>query len=354
MSEITSELKTLSENPLVAGASLAALDHQVIPTESFFIRNHFPVPSLKALDWKLTVSGAVQNSLSLHYQDLKQLPRKELTALLECAGNSRAAVQPPIEGLLWDHGGVGTARWAGVSLRTVLEQAGLLPIATEVLFEGADRGKEHGEDGQMSYGMSLPLDKALDPETLLAYQMNGETLPPEHGFPLRVIVPGWYGMTSVKWLTGIRVLDQPYQGFHQSRYYVFVKEGVEDDSPKERVSSMKVKSLITWPERGQQVPRGRHVIRGVAWSGQGPIIRVEVSADNGLTWRQAEVNASDSPFAWQQWQFEWDAGQEGYFLIRVRATDSGGNCQPKQFDWNFRGFANNSIHVVPVEVRSDK
>ncbi len=350
MNEISPELKTLSQSPLVAGTPLGALDHPVIPTESFFIRNHFPVPSLEAADWKLTVSGAVQKSLSLRYQDLKQLRRKGLTALLECAGNSRAAVQPPIEGLLWDHGGVGTARWAGVSLRTVLEKAGLLSTAMEVLFEGADQGTEHGEDRQMSYAMSLPLDKALDADTLLAYEMNGETLTPAHGFPLRAIVPGWYGMTSVKWLISIRVLDQPYQGFHQSRYYVFVKEGVKDDGPQERVSSMKVKSLITWPERGQKVPTGRHVIRGIAWSGQGPVIRVEVSIDNGLTWQPAKVNESGSRFAWQQWKFDWDASQIGYFLIRVRATDSGGNCQPKQFDWNFRGFANNSIHAVPVEV----
>lgn len=202
--------------------------------------------------------------------------------------------------------------------------------------------------------MSLPLAKALHPDTLLAYEMNGEALSPEHGYPLRLVVPGWYGMTSVKWLVGIQALQRPFEGYHQSVYYVFAREGAADGSPKERVTLLRVKSLVTWPQRGQVLPPGSHGIRGVAWSGQGPVSRVEVSTDNARSWRPAELEGCVSSYAWQQWEYRWDVEQAGVYLIRARATDDKGNTQPAQAPWNFRGFANNSIHVVPVEIRPQK
>ena len=206
------------------------------------------------------------------------------------------------------------------------------------------------------YVMSIPLEKALVLDSILAYEMNGQRLLPEHGFPIRAIVPGWYGMTSVKWLMGVSSLTKPHGGFHEADYYVYVPEGSTDGAgngagPK-RVTSMAVKSLITWPTRGLTVSAGAHTIRGMAWSGEGPISGVEVSVDNGATWRPARVKKSKSSYAWQKWEFVWEAAQPGHFLVRARATDVNGRIQPDKADWNFRGFANNSIHAVPVTVKS--
>ena len=351
-SRISEDMTIMSHEPLVAGTSLGSMGDLVTPADSFFVRNHFSPPQLQSSGWSLSVSGEVERPCSLGMDSLKQLPCKELLVLMECAGNSRSSVQPPIQGLLWDNGAVSTARWSGVTLGSVLALAGLLDGAVELLLEGADWGKEWGVDGEMGYAMSLPMDKALHPDTILAYDMNGESLSPEHGYPLRAVVPGWFGMASVKWLTGIRVLSQPFRGFHQSDYYVYVDEGLDNGLPKERVTSLQVKSLVTWPRRGEILTTGRHEIRGMAWSGQGPVTKLEVSTDDGRTWNQANLEDSESPYAWRQWTSTWDASQPGYFLIRARATDQMGNVQPLKAKWNYRGFANNSIHAVPVQVRA--
>jgi DMSO/TMAO reductase YedYZ molybdopterin-dependent catalytic subunit len=328
------------------------MDGALTPTNQFFVRNHFPIPAIDASHWKLSVSGEVDHPISFTYRELKSLPAGNLTCLLECAGNSRAAVQPPVEGLLWDHGGVSNARWGGVPVHALLERAGLRSGAQEVLFEGADGGKERGADTVTHYAMSLPMDRAMHPDTLLAYEMNGHPLTAEHGFPLRLVTPGWYGMTSVKWLTSIRVIDFAFEGFHQSHYYVFQEAGPANGTAAKRVTGMRVKSLITAPGRGEALPAGVNTIRGVAWSGTGPVLQVEVSVDSGQTWRQARVQASPSSYSWQQWEYRWEVDHPGYYLLRARATDAEGNTQPEQAPWNFRGFANNSIHVVPVQVRS--
>ncbi len=291
----------------------------------------------------------------LRYEDLSRLPRKEVIALLECAGNSRSTMQPPVEGVSWDHGAVGTARWTGVPVRTILEQVSPKTSATDVLFEGADFGKERTAPGMLaptegSYSMSIPLDKVLHEDTLLVLEMNGEALTQHHGFPVRLLVPGWYGMASVKWLTDIRVLDRPFRGFHENDYYVFVPEGETGNSLGERITSIRVKSLITWPRRGGVVPIGAHKIRGMAWSGAGPITQVEVSVDNARTWHLADLEESKAPYAWQSWQFQWDVARPGHYLIRSRATDHQGDTQLSQAPWNFRGYAANSIHAVPVTV----
>ncbi len=346
------DLTVMSREPLIAGTPLGSMKDLETPAANFFVRNHFPIPRLESSGWSLKVTGEVERPFSLGLDALKEMPRREVLVLMECAGNSRGSVQPPIEGLLWDNGAVGTARWTGVPLRSVLEYAGLLDSAVEVLLEGADRGNQQGTTGEMGYSMSLPMDKALHPDTLLAYDMNGESLSPEHGYPLRAVVPGWFGMTAVKWLTGIQVLSQPFWGFHQNDYYVYVGEGYDNGSPKERVTYLQVKSLVTLPGRGRILTTGRHEIRGMAWSGQGPVTKVEVSTDNGRTWQPANLEDSESPYAWRQWTSCWDVSQPGYFLIRARATDQMGKVQPVQVQWNYRGFANNSIHAVPVEVRA--
>src|SRR5580704_6435421 len=321
------ELTVLSREPVCAGASLSHLQDWLTPTSRFFIRNHFPIPNMDASSWSLSVWGEVARPLMLRYDDLAGLPSAEVVALLECAGNSRATMRPSAEGVPWEHGAVGTARWTGVPVRTILEQASPRNNAAYVLFEGADFGKERTAPGALapkecSYAMSLPLEKALHPDTLLVYRMNGDVLPPEHGYPVRLIVPGWYGMASVKWLTNIRLLDKPFRGFHESDYYVYVAEGETGASPGERVTTMLVKSLITWPSRGGFIPTGSHRVRGVAWSGLGPVSRVEVSTDNGRSWHAAALDASRSSFAWQQWEFQWQVGKPGHYLIRARAIDA--------------------------------
>ena len=349
----TGELIVITQEPLCAEAPLSSLDTWVTPTSRFYIRNHFPTPSLDISSWSLTVEGEVERPLLLKYDDLTRLPSKELVSLLECAGNSRTTVQPPVDGVPWEHGAVGTARWRGVPLCTVLEQAGLRATAKEVLFEGADGGKEPAAPEGLVYAMSVPLDKAWHPDTLIVYEMNGEVLSPEHGYPIRMVVSGWYGMASVKWLTRIQVLDHSFQGHHQSQSYVFVKEGDSADSPKEPVTSMLVKSLITWPSRGQVLPTGSHLIRGVAWSGQAPVSSVEVSTEfEGQTWHSAKLLGPGSPYAWQQWEYQCQISRPGYYVIRARATDAKGDTQPLHAEWNFRGIGINSIHAVPVEARS--
>ncbi len=340
----------LNTQPLVAGVPLKSLEGDQTPAELFFVRNHYSIPQIDSSSWRLEVSGAVESPFTLTYDELLKMPSREVDVLLECAGNSRASVQPSIEGLLWDHSGVSSGSWKGVSVSQILKRSGIKGDGQEVLFQGADQGEERGDVGKSSYAMSIPLEKAMDPDTILAYRLNGEDLSPSHGYPIRALVPGWYGMTSVKWVTAVKVVATPHDGYHQSKYYVFQKPGDEDGAPKSRVSTMGVKSLITWPGRGDYLEKGSHLIRGVAWSGKGPVLGVEVSTDDGKTWQGADVKPSRSAYSWQSWQFEWKPKSSGYFLIRARATDTAGRIQPAQFDWNFRGFANNSIHVVPVTV----
>lgn len=349
---LSSEMTVLSENPLVAGAPLDAFNQWETPTDTHFVRNHFPIPESSIEGWSLPATGHVDQALNLTYEEIKAMPSKVLSTVLECAGNSRAAIQPPIEGLLWDHGGVGNATWKGVSVRTVLEKLGVQSSATEVLFEGADSGSEYGQGGEMNYAMSLPLAKAMEEDVILAYEINGEPLTPEHGFPLRLLVPGWYGMTSVKWLQRIEVIDYEFKGFHQSEYYVFTNEGAYDGHARERVTAMRVKSFITSHRRGQALEVSTQDIHGVAWSGEGQITKVEVSTDDGRTWNETQLEKSDSPYSWQKWSYDWKVEQPGYYLLRARATNAKGECQPMNAPWNFRGFANNSIHAVPVTVRA--
>lgn len=346
------KLRILSDEPMVASLPLERINDGTMSTEAFFIRSHFPTPTIVESAWSLQVSGAVRTHLRLNFQDIKQFQPHELQVLLECAGNSRSSVTPAVDGLMWDHGGVSTAQWTGVPVRKVLELAGILQDAEEVLFEGMDRGTVDGKSGKTGFAMSLPMDKALHPDTLLAYQMNGALLSPDHGYPLRVIVPGWYGMTSVKWLTRIQVLRKPYKGYHQGDYYVYIKAGDAFDSPKKRVSSMEVKSLISSPRHGESLILGQHVVKGVAWSGDGIVESVEISIDHGETWQPARLKEPEGQYSWRHWQFIWEVHQPGYYLIIARATDGLGRRQPIRAQWNYRGFANNSSHAVPVQVRS--
>lgn len=356
-SEKASTLVSLSDDPLCRESTLSSLDTWITPTERFYIRNHFSdVPKLDRATWHLVVDGEVRHPLTLNFDDILTLPSHELVMTMECAGNSRSYVTPPAEGLAFRHGAVSTGRWKGVPVNTLLEQAGLKDTAAEVVFEGADHGQEE-EDGiafDLNYRRSLPLEKARHPDTLLAYEMNGEELTTDHGFPLRLVVPRWYGMASVKWLTRINVLAQPFDGFFQQRRYVMINEGPEDTPEREPVTGLKVKSLIANPRHGEVVQPGPSTIRGFAWSGDGEVTRVEVSSDGGSNWQDAALLAESVPNAWRQWEFVWEASQPGHFIFMARATDSKGNTQPNNIPWNFRGYANHAIHTIAVEVPTSK
>lgn len=348
-----STLLTLAEDPLCKEAMLPSLDSWITPTHRFYIRNHFSnVPTLSLSSWRLAVDGEVQQPLILDLDDIINFPSKELVMTMECAGNSRSYVTPPAEGLAFRHGGVSTASFKGVPLKILLEKAGVGESAVAVICEGADRGEEE-EDGvafDLSYRRSLPLATALHEDTLLAYEMNGETLSTDHGFPLRLLVPSWYGMASVKWLTRINLTAKPFDGFFQQRRYVMINEGQEDSPDREPVTKLKVKSLIASPRHGEVIQGPGFTIRGFAWTGEGHVTKVEVSTDGGRNWRDATLLGDPVPNVWREWQLLWQGFQPGHYILMARATDSSGGTQPGSIPWNFRGYANNSVHTIAVEV----
>ena len=226
--------------------------------------------------------------------------------------------------------------------------------ATEVLFQGSDVGEEEeeeeGESLQVRFARSLPLEVALHPDTILAYRMNGELLRPSHGYPVRLIAPGWYAMASVKWLTRIEVLERPFQGFFQNRRYVFINEGETERASWQPVTALRVKSLINRPRHGEVVQSGVYTIKGKAWSGDGEISSVHASVNGGRDWQEAGLVGPTATGAWRQWELPWSVSKPGHYVLMARATDSGGNTQPASVEWNFRGYANNGIHTIAVEV----
>jgi sulfane dehydrogenase subunit SoxC len=272
---------------------------------------------------------------------------------MECAGNGRARLNPRPHSQPWLNEAVGTAEWTGTSLWPVLEGAGILDGAVEVLFTGLDRGTQ--ANVEQWYQRSLSLEEAKRPEVMLAYEMNGLPLPPQHGFPLRLVVPGWYGMTSVKWLQSITLLTEEFTGFQQK---VFYRIHTADDDPGEQVSRMFPRSLLVPPgipefeTRDRLIPPSPITLEGRAWSGFAPIARVEVSTDGGASWADAVLDPPVGPYAWRQWRFDWDAA-EGDYLLGSRATDGAGNTQPLDQRWNAKGVANNMVQTVAVHVRPD-
>ena len=352
-------LQVVSAAPLCAETPLGDLDSWITPNERFFVRSHFAVPDVDVATWRLVVDGEVDAPLSLSFEDLRRETERTVVTTMECAGNSRSSVYPPAEGVRWRHGALGTARWTGVSLWDVLAKADIRPAAIEAVFEGADRGREAGVPEELAYAMSVPVVKAEHPDTLLAFAMNGERLTRSHGYPVRVIVPGWYGMASVKWVTRISLIDHSFRGYYRTRPYTFIHEGDDPNVLRKPVTSLQVESVITWPAEGAKIQPGRIVVRGAAWSGEAAISRVEVavglpSEEGGAAaWRPATLSGPVAPHAWVRWEIPIDFERPGYFVLRVRATDERGDTQPMRAEWNFRGVANNSIHAVPLIVRRD-
>jgi sulfite oxidase len=352
-------LHVASAEPYCAETPLGSLNSWITPNDRFFVRSHFAVPEVDVASWRLVVDGEVDRPLSLSFEDLRKETVRTVVTTMECAGNSRSSVYPPAQGVRWRHGALGTAQWTGVSLWDVLQKADIRPAAIEAVFEGADRGHEPGVPEELVYAMSVPVVKAEHPDTLLAFAMNGEPLTPAHGYPVRVIVPGWYGMASVKWVTKVSLIDHSFRGYYRTKPYTFIHEGDDPNVLRKPVTSLQVKSVITSPTEGATVPTGRLMVCGAAWSGEAAISRVEVAVglpeeDGGeATWRPATLLGPTAPHAWVRWEIPLDFDRPGYFVLRTRATDERGDTQPMRADWNFRGVANNSIHAVPLIVRRE-
>jgi sulfane dehydrogenase subunit SoxC len=330
---------------------LEGLRYDRTPTGMHYTLVHYDVPEVHPDTWRLNVVGLVDRPLTLGLADLQQRASRTLRMTLECAGDGRALLLPRPVAQPWLVGAVGTADWSGTSLRDILQEAGVQSGAKEVVFSGLDRGIE-GEVEQ-DYQRSLSMDEALSNDTLLAWSMNDAPLEPQHGFPLRLVVPGWYGMAHVKWLRSIEVRAEPFTGYQQVRAYRYSQAREEVGEP---VTLMRVRSLMLPPgipdflTRTRMVPRGRVELRGRAWSGRSPIVRVEVSADAGGSWADAEVERQPSQHVWQSWQHEWNAEQPGMYELCCRATDGTGDCQPTQAFWTARGMGNNAVHRVVVIV----
>ncbi len=333
------------------GMPLEALRYEITPPGLHYLLIHFDVPAVDPDAWRLEVGGAVVRPLSLSLGDIRAREAASAPVTMECAGNGRAYVDPRPVSQPWGQEAVGTATWTGVPLRAVLAEAGPTEAAVEVVFAGLDRGFDGGEE--QDYARSLSMAEAGRDDVLLAFGMNGAPLPPQHGFPLRLIVPGWYGMTSVKWLRSITVVDRPFEGYQMTHAYRLRQTEDEPGTPLSRIqprSLMEPPGIPDFLTRERFVAAGPCTLQGRAWSGWGPVERVEVSADGGSTWADAELGPAAGPSAWRPWSFVWETAPGAYELC-CRATDSAGNVQPLEAIWNVGGYANNSVQRVQVTVR---
>ena len=330
---------------------LEALRHPITPVGLHYLLIHYDIPAVDPATWRLEVGGEVQRTLSLSLDDLRAMPAVTHPVTLECAGNGRALLAPRPLSQPWLTEAASTGEWTGVALRAVLAQAGLREEAVELLFTGLDRGIEGGVE--QSYQRSLPRSEALGEDVLLAYALNGGALPVQHGFPLRLIVPGWYGMAHVKWLGAITALRRPFTGYQQSVGYRLYDA---DGRPGAPVTRMLPRSLTIPPGVPDFMTRERFLdpgichLEGRAWSGHAPVTRVEVTVDGGATWDDAQLGESVGDHAWRGWSFDWEA-VPGAYVVSSRATDGAGNRQPVEPAWNLKGYANNAVERLAVTVR---
>jgi DMSO/TMAO reductase YedYZ molybdopterin-dependent catalytic subunit len=340
----------INPEPYNAEAPRRALEPEITPTHEHYVRSNFALPSH---DGTLSVGGAVDEPLTLTEADLRALPALERAVTLECAGNGRLDTRPLPTGEPWGGYAVSTALWRGARLSDVLARARPRPEGVEVRFTGADSGTYHltpvlpGTGDHLTFVRSLTLGHASDPasEILIAYDMNGEPLEPDHGSPFRLVVPHWFAVASVKWLRRIDVLTEPFVGEFQTGHYVYEWP----DRPHEPVTHMRVRARITDPAPAAVVPAGTYTVRGKAWSGTGPVTAVDVSLTGAGEWLAARVDAPTGPYHWQSWSFTWEA-TTGRHSLRARATDAAGNVQPDVPPWNRLGYGNNAVEVQYVDV----
>ena len=346
---------TREKSPVNLEMPFATLDGFITPNDRFYVRNHFPIPQLDAKAWRLKIEGAVEAPLELGYDALLKMEMRTVTAMLECAGNGRAFLRPPPDATLWELGAVGNAEWTGVPLAAVLERAGLKAGAAEVILEGADQGEVKQPprpEGKLQFARSIPRAKACH-DVLLAIKMNGEPLPPAHGFPVRAIVPGWYAAASVKWLARIVVSDHPFAGYFQTVDYSYWerRNGLPALSP---IQQLLVKAEIARPAIAEIVPRSAtYRVHGAAWTSDSEITMVEFSDNLGATWQRARIIGQPMRNAWQLWEFDWlTPAQPGKATLLARATDARGRTQPEQHDADHGHYLINYCLPIEVEVRA--
>jgi DMSO/TMAO reductase YedYZ molybdopterin-dependent catalytic subunit len=344
---IESGLVVRRAHPLNCETSIPALmGGVVVPNAGFYVRNHFSIPNLDRENYRLEFGGLVERPLSLSLRELQAMCSRSQVTTLECAGNGRSLFDPPIQGEKWELGAVSTAEWTGVPLAALLERAGVRTEAREVLFRGADSGMVDGRSEPIRFERSMRLDDAQLAGALLAYAMNGEPLPVHHGYPLRLVVPNWYSVASVKWLTEIELISQPFMAYYQTEKYWY--EWQRDGGlVREPVKLQRVRALITEPASNQEVRRGELTIRGVAWSGAAPIARVEVSVGES-DWQEARLEGESQRGSWRRWQLITRLDQPGASDMRARATDQAGHIQPERAEWNSHGYGNNSIQRISI------
>jgi sulfite oxidase len=329
------------------------LDSWITPVPHFFVRNHMHEPSsMDRESWRLSVGGEVEKALTLSLKDLERLPAYTVTNTLECAGNGRAFQQPRVPGIQWQKGAVGNARFSGPRLREVLQLAGVRPTGKHVMFQGQDE-----VPGKVPpFIRSIPIEKALDGDTLIAIKMNGATLPKHHGFPARALVPGWIGAASCKWLSEIKVLEQEFDGNFMKPGYRLPNHPLKPGEPLEVndshvVTSLNVKSVISLPLEGATVKSRTQQVHGAAWAGEADIVKVEISTDQGASWQEAQLGREQAKYAWRLWSHVWKVAKSGNYTIMSRATDNQGRVQPATADWNPSGYLYNAIDQVKVNVK---
>jgi sulfane dehydrogenase subunit SoxC len=344
------ELQSATRNH---GMPLEGLQYDITPIGMHYLLIHFDIPYVKEAAWRLGIEGCVSRIFSLSLSDLKALPRVTMPVTMECAGNGRAKMTPRPRSQPWLDEAVGTGEWTGTPLGPILEKAGIMEGAIDILFTGLDRGVQGGIE--QWYERALPVEDAMRPEVILAYEMNGVPLPPQHGYPVRLIVPGWYGMAQVKWLQRISVLDEPFWGYQQNIFYRIARS---DEDAGVQLTRMFPRALMVPPgmpvfeTRERLVAPGRLSLRGRAWSGWGAIACVEVSVNGGKEWREAVMEPPHGPYAWRAWSWQWEA-TEGRHELLARATDEAGNVQLLEPEWNVKGVANNGVQRIMVHVNPD-
>lgn len=333
------------------GMPLEALRYDITPAGMHYLLVHFDIPFMDADSWRLEIGGLVKHPVSLSLDEIERRPSVTMPVTMECAGNGRALLEPRAISQPWGLEAVGTAEWTGTPLAPILAEAGLDGSAIELLFTGQDRGVQ-GDEIQ-DYQRSLTITEATREEVMLVYRMNGEPLQPQHGFPLRLIVPGWYGMTSVKWLTKIEAISEHFSGYQMERTYRYSQN---TDDPGKPVDLIRVRALMIPPgipdflTRNRLLDAGPVTLQGRAWAGRSSVKGVKVSVDGGETWRDASLGEPLGEFAWRSWSCDWEA-TPGHHVLSVRGTDSEGNVQPTDPPWNHQGMGNNMAQRVPVVVR---
>ncbi|MED4017956.1 sulfite oxidase [Sutcliffiella cohnii] len=341
-------LTTRSLQPENQETPIQFIKNNIISERLFFRRNHFSYPNLTYSSYWLPVNGHVRNPQLFSLQNIMSLPSKTLTVVLECAGNKRSFFEPKVFGEQWEKGAISQGVWKGVPLKTLLQLAHIKEGALEVVVEGYDVGKRTDTDKVYSYARSLPIEKALHEDTLVAYEYNGGPIPFKHGFPLRLIVPQWYGMASVKWVKQITIVNRAFSGPFQTVDYVYYPKKDSDEGATP-VTTMRVNSSIQKPLNREILTTGVHEINGIAWTGKGLIVKVEISTDSGQTWTEVKLRNKDQ-YSWIDWSYDWEVAEKGEYTILSKATDSHGRVQRKEPYWNRKGYGYNGIDRIKVKV----